>query len=113
MKQVASWVADGVVRLCTGVSRCAAFQPGRSLIQPTGFNVYFTFMAASAMLGISIGFNSLSTHGACTAIFVAVAAVVGFSCGSIQTLGKVSWIAWVGVFGILTAGKHTQALTQA
>ena len=62
------------------------------------------------MLGISIGFNSLSTHGACTAIFVAVAAVIGFSCGSIQTLGKVSWIAWVGVFGILTAGKHIQVV---
>lgn len=63
----------------------------------------FTFLAASAMLGISIGFNSLSTHGACTAIFVAVAAIIGFSFGSIQTLGKVSWIAWVGVAGILTA----------
>lgn len=63
----------------------------------------FTFLAASAMLGISIGFNSLSSHGACTAIFVAVAAIIGFSFGSIQTLGKVSWIAWVGVIGILTA----------
>lgn len=62
------------------------------------------------MLGISIGFNSLSTHGACTAIFVAVAAIIGFSCGSIQTLGKVSWIAWIGVFGILTAGKDTHTL---
>lgn len=55
------------------------------------------------MLGISIGFNSLSLHGACTAIFVAVAAIIGFCFGSIQTLGKVSWIAWAGVAGILTA----------
>ena len=56
------------------------------------------------MLGISIGFNALSVHGACTAIFVVVAALIGFLFGSIQTLGKVSWIAWVGVAGILTAG---------
>lgn len=75
---------------------------GRELLY-WGFNIYFTFLGASAMLGISIGFNSLSTHGACTAIFVAVAAIIGFSFGSIQTLGKVSWIAWVGVAGILTA----------
>ena len=57
------------------------------------------------MLGISIGFNALSVHGACTAIFVAVAAIIGMLFGSIRTLGKVSWIAWVGVGGILTAGK--------
>ncbi|EME77359.1 uncharacterized protein MYCFIDRAFT_42408 [Pseudocercospora fijiensis CIRAD86] len=68
-----------------------------------GFNIYFIFLSGSAMLGISIGFNSLSLHGACTAIFVAVAAIIGWTFGSIQTLGRVSWIAWVGVAGILTA----------
>lgn len=55
------------------------------------------------MLGISIALNSLSTHGACTAIFVAVAAVAGFALASIQTLGKISWLAWVGLTGILSA----------
>lgn len=55
------------------------------------------------MLGISIGLNSLSEHGACTAIFVAVACIVGFALASIQTLSKISWIAWVGLAGILSA----------
>lgn len=55
------------------------------------------------MLGISIALNSLSTHGACTAIFVAVAAIAGFLLASIQTLGKISWLAWVGLTGILSA----------
>jgi len=55
------------------------------------------------MLGISIALNSLSTHGACTAIFVAVAAIAGFALASIQTLGKISWLAWVGLTGILSA----------
>ncbi len=55
------------------------------------------------MLGISIALNSLSEHGACTAIFVAVACVVGFMMASIQTLNKISWIAWVGLAGILSA----------
>ncbi|EME84713.1 uncharacterized protein MYCFIDRAFT_41529 [Pseudocercospora fijiensis CIRAD86] len=56
-----------------------------------------------AMLSISIALNSLSEHGACTAIFVVVACLIGFLFGSIQTLGKVSFIAWAGVIGILSA----------
>jgi hypothetical protein len=55
------------------------------------------------MLGISIGLNSLSEHGTCTAVFVAVAAFVGFAIASIKTLGKLSWIAWVGLVGIMSA----------
>lgn len=55
------------------------------------------------MLGISIALNALSTHGACTAIFVAVAAVVGGGFASIRTLGRLSWLAWIGLICILTA----------
>ncbi|KAG9203086.1 hypothetical protein G6514_003609 [Epicoccum nigrum] len=68
-----------------------------------GFALFWTCVAGSGMLGISIGLNSLSEHGACTAIFVAVACVVGFGLASIQTLDKISWIAWVGLAGILSA----------
>lgn len=57
------------------------------------------------MLGISIAFNALSTHGACTAVFVAVAAILGLGFASIQTLGRITWLAWVGVFGIMTASE--------
>lgn len=57
------------------------------------------------MLGISISFNALSRHGACTAIFVAVAAVIGFALGSIQTLHEVSWLAWVGAGSILVSSR--------
>jgi hypothetical protein len=55
------------------------------------------------MLGISIGLNSLSVHGTCTAVFVAVAAIAGFCLASIQTLGKLGWLAWLGLFGILSS----------
>lgn len=57
------------------------------------------------MLGISIGLNALSNHAACTAVFVAMAAIAGGSLASIQTLGKISWLAWVGLFCILSASK--------
>lgn len=57
------------------------------------------------MLSISIGLNAVSIHAICTAIFVAVAAVIGFMLASIQTLGRISWLAWAGLICILTAGK--------
>lgn len=57
------------------------------------------------MLGISVALNALSVHGACTAVFVAVAAIAGGSLASIQTFGKISWLAWVGVVCILSASK--------
>lgn len=59
------------------------------------------------MLSISIGLNAVSTHGACTAVFVAVAAIAGFLCGSIQTLGRISWLAWVGLTSIVTASESS------
>lgn len=55
------------------------------------------------MLSVSIGLNAVSTHGTCTAVFVAVAAIVGFLFASIRTLGKISWLAWVGVGTIITS----------
>lgn len=65
-------------------------------------------MAGSGMLSISIAFNALSTHGACTAVFVAVAAVIGFIFCSIQTLGRITWLAWVGVLAIISASTSTR-----
>lgn len=66
--------------------------------------------AGSAMLSISISFNALSTHGACTAVFVAVAFVLVFVLSSIRTLGRISWLAVVGVFCIITAGKYSTTI---
>lgn len=57
------------------------------------------------MLGISISLNALSVHGACTAIFVAIAAVVTFGLSSIRTLGRISWLAWIGSICIIVAGE--------
>ncbi|KAF9739246.1 hypothetical protein PMIN06_005272 [Paraphaeosphaeria minitans] len=67
------------------------------------FALFCIFVAGSGILGIATDLNALSSHGACTAIFVAVAAIVGFSLGSIQTLGRISWLAWVGTISILVS----------
>lgn len=59
------------------------------------------------MLSISIAFNALSNHGTCTAVFVAVAFIVIFALSSLQTLGRISWLAMIGVVSIIVAGKST------
>ncbi|RSL55147.1 hypothetical protein CEP53_007221 [Fusarium sp. AF-6] len=77
-------------------------RPGREFLAAV-FLLYWIFVAGSAMLSISIGLNSVSTHAACTAVFVAVAAVLGFLFASIRTLGRIGWIAWIGLVCIMTA----------
>ncbi|CAJ0551146.1 Ff.00g110760.m01.CDS01 [Fusarium sp. VM40] len=68
-----------------------------------GFALFTIFTSASGILGISISFNALSTHGTCTAVFVAVAAIIVFLCSSIRTLSRMSWLAWVGVISLMAA----------
>lgn len=63
--------------------------------------------AGSAMLSLSICLNALTEHGACTAIFVAVAFVLVFLLSSLRTLGRITWLAIVGVTCIIAAGKNT------
>jgi hypothetical protein len=65
------------------------------------------FVAGSGILGLSIGLNAVSSHGTCTAVFVVVAALAGFLLASIRTLGRISWIAWVGLGCIVTSGLYT------
>lgn len=60
------------------------------------------------MLSLSIALNAVSTHGTCTAVFLAIAFVIGFSFASIRTLGRITWIAWVGLVCILTSSKSPQ-----
>lgn len=65
----------------------------------------YVMTAGSAMLSVSICLNALSDHGACTAIFVAVAFVIVFALSSVRTLGRISFIAMAGVACIIVASK--------
>ena len=64
----------------------------------------YIFVSASGILGITIGLNAVSTHGICTAAFTAIAAFLGFATSSVRTLGRITWLAWVGLPCILAAG---------
>lgn len=72
---------------------------------PTDPPAYWIFVTGSSILGISIGLNAVSTHAICTAAFVGVAAVVGLACSSIQTLGRITWLAWIGLPSIIISGE--------
>ncbi|KAL5339178.1 transmembrane amino acid transporter protein-domain-containing protein [Aspergillus crustosus] len=76
--------------------------PGRAVLA-TAFCLYYIFNSGSAILGISIGLNAVSSHATCTAAFVAVAAICGFALSSIRTLGRITWLAWIGLPCILVA----------
>ncbi|WVR06193.1 hypothetical protein IAU60_003223 [Kwoniella sp. DSM 27419] len=65
--------------------------------------VFMIFVVGSAIVGASIGLNAISLHATCTAVFVAVSAVVGFLLASVRTLGNISWLGWVGLVSMLSA----------
>ncbi|KAL1408799.1 hypothetical protein Q8F55_005613 [Vanrija albida] len=65
--------------------------------------LYYMLITSSAIVSLSIGLNAVSTHGACTAIFVFVAAAAGLVVGSVRTLGSVAWIGWAGLISLLAA----------
>lgn len=65
------------------------------------------FVAGAGLVSLSTALNALSLHGACTAVFVAVATVAAMLVASIQTLGKIKFFGWVGVVSILAASKFS------
>jgi hypothetical protein len=67
------------------------------------FWLFMVFVSGAAMNGLSTAFNALSMHGACTAVFVIIAAIIIFSLSLIPTLGRISILGWVGLFSILAA----------
>ncbi|KAL1409087.1 hypothetical protein Q8F55_005911 [Vanrija albida] len=67
------------------------------------FTINFIFVTASAVVAVSTALNGVSAHAACTAVFIAVAAVLGWMCCSIRTMGEISWLGWIGVVSILVS----------
>jgi phosphoglycerol transferase MdoB-like AlkP superfamily enzyme len=62
-------------------------------------------IAGSNMLSVSIAFNSFTSHGTCTVAFVAIAMIVAVGFSLLQTLHKIAWIGWVGLFFLMTASR--------
>lgn len=61
--------------------------------------------AGPGMSSISTALNAITVHGTCTAVFMAVAAIVVFLASSIQTMSKLSWVGGVGSVSVLVSGE--------
>ncbi|KAL1406706.1 hypothetical protein Q8F55_008412 [Vanrija albida] len=68
-----------------------------------GLTLQMIFFVAAGCVGISTALNAVSAHATCTAVFIAVGGVLAFLLGSIRTLGKITWIGWVGLASLLIA----------
>lgn len=55
------------------------------------------------MVSLSAALNAISSHAACTAIFIAAMAAVGFILGAIPTLSRITWIGWVGLIALMAS----------
>ncbi|WWC65396.1 uncharacterized protein I303_108014 [Kwoniella dejecticola CBS 10117] len=60
-------------------------------------------IAGASFLSISVAFNTMTEHAACTVVWVVVGAIIVAVFASIQTLGRISWLGWVGLISILSA----------
>jgi hypothetical protein len=72
-------------------------------IQRLTHSTVMVFVSGSGIVGISTALNAVSSHGTCTAVFVFVAAFAGWMLASIRTLGKITWLGWVGLVSIMAA----------
>ena len=67
------------------------------------FLIAYVLCAGSGILGVSIGLNALSTHGACTVWFSFVATVIVAGCASVRKFYSIGWLTWAGFISIFAA----------
>lgn len=57
----------------------------------------------AGIVGVSVAFNTFSSHGACTIWFSFVSAVIVAACASVRKFYKLGWLTFVGFISILIA----------
>lgn len=55
------------------------------------------------ILAFATAMNSITLHGTCTIVFVAVGAMIGVTIGLYRTLDKISWLTWLGLVSLMAA----------
>lgn len=68
--------------------------------------LFCTFVAGSAFIGISTALNAITLHGACTVVFVVVAALVSLPFAGLPRLEQIKWLSWVRLPFPLTASRQ-------
>ncbi|KAF2029487.1 hypothetical protein EK21DRAFT_101107 [Setomelanomma holmii] len=67
------------------------------------FIVAYVLCSGSGIVGLSVGFNALSDHAACTVWWAFLAFVAVVASASVRKFEKVGWLSWAGFFSIYIA----------
>lgn len=65
------------------------------------FVVAFIFCTGSSLLGISVAFNALSEHGACSVVFTFVGMIMTIMFSLIPTWNKMTWPLTIGFVSVM------------
>ena len=65
------------------------------------FVIAFIFCTGSSILGISIAFNAVSTHGTCSVVFSFVGMLLTIVASSVRTWGKMTWPLTIGFVSVI------------
>lgn len=79
---------------CHSIADMAFVVGGPIIREVTGFLfiVAYVLCAGSGIVGLSVGFNALSEHAACTVAWACVAYVLVVGCASVRKFEKVGWL---------------------
>lgn len=78
-------------------------KPGREFMGGA-YWLYYVLVYAASLLTLTIAFNSLGNHSACTVIWIAVGAIITFILGSaIRTMKVMSWCGYVGLASVFVS----------
>ncbi|KAI1380737.1 amino acid transporter [Hypoxylon crocopeplum] len=65
--------------------------------------VAYVLCAGTGIIGLSVGFNALSDHAACTVWWAFLSTVIITAAASIRTLRNIGWLTWAGFLSIFAA----------
>lgn len=65
--------------------------------------VAYVLCTGSGIVGLSVAFNTLSEHSACTVWWSFLAMVIITAAASVRTLRNIGWLTWVGFVSIFAA----------
>ncbi|AFR96003.2 neutral amino acid transporter [Cryptococcus neoformans C23] len=67
------------------------------------YPLFMVFLCGSGYITLSIAFNAITGHATCTVVWAVIGMVVTFAFASLQTLGKVSILGWIGFCSVMSA----------
>ncbi|ODN80901.1 hypothetical protein L202_03028 [Cryptococcus amylolentus CBS 6039] len=67
------------------------------------YALFMICLCGSGIITTSLAFNAITEHATCTVVWAVIVAVITFAFASLQTLGKVSILGWIGFTSIMAA----------